>query len=52
MIFYLMTDQPTTCPICGVRTDIISDFWHTNQQYLISECLNIQCKRVILEVED
>jgi hypothetical protein len=52
MIFQLMTDQPTTCPICGVRTDIISDFWHTNQQYLISECLNIQCKHVILEVED
>jgi hypothetical protein len=46
-----MNDQPTTCPICGARTDIISDFHHTNLQLLINECLNTHCKHVFLEVE-
>ncbi len=50
-MFYLMTDQPTTCPICGVRSDIIADLYHTNLQLLINECLNINCKLVFLEVE-
>ena len=51
MIFYLMNDQPTTCSICGVRTDIISDFFHTNLKLQITECLNVQCKHVFLEIE-
>ena len=50
-IFYLMTDQPTTCPICGVRCAIIADLYHTNLHLLITECLNINCKHVFLEVE-
>ncbi|MDB4925881.1 MAG: hypothetical protein JWR23_1937 [Mucilaginibacter sp.] len=50
-MLYLMTDQPTTCPICGTRTDIIATFYHTNAQMQINECLNVNCKYVFLEVE-
>jgi hypothetical protein len=49
--FYLMTDQPTTCPICGVRTEIYGSFIHTNLNMQIIECLNYRCKHVFLEVE-
>ena len=52
MLFHLTTDQPTTCPICGARTDIIGDFWHTKMQYFVSECMDYRCKHVILEAED
>ncbi|MDB5015398.1 MAG: hypothetical protein JWQ84_230 [Mucilaginibacter sp.] len=50
--YYLMTDQPTTCPVCGTRTEIISDFYHTLLQLQINECLNGNCKHVFFEVED
>lgn len=48
---YLMNDQPTTCPICGARSDIISDLYHTNLGLFINECLDIHCKHVFLEVD-
>jgi len=51
MEFYVMNDQPTTCPICSARTDTISDLYHTNLRLLINECLDIECKHVFLEVE-
>ncbi len=51
-MLYLITDQPTTCPTCGTRTDIISNFYHTNLRLFVNECLNINCKHVFLEVED
>jgi len=50
-MFYLITDQPTTCPICGARTDIAGNFYHTNLRLFVNECLNINCKHVFLEVE-
>jgi hypothetical protein len=48
---YYMSDQPTNCPICGARTDIISDLLHTNLKMLVNECLDIHCKHVFLETE-
>jgi hypothetical protein len=48
---YLITDQPSTCPICGIRSEVVSNFYHTNLQLVINECLNINCKLVFLEVE-
>jgi len=47
-----MNDQPTTCPICGARADIISGFFHTLLRLGINECLNANCKHVFLEVEN
>jgi len=51
-MFYLMTDQPTTCPLCGVRSDIIADLYHTNLKLMVNECLNINCKHLFSEVEE
>jgi hypothetical protein len=51
MIYYLVTDQPTTCPICGATTDIIANFFHTSLKLNINECLDSGCKHVFLEVE-
>jgi len=51
-IFYLINDQPTTCPICGARADIISSFLHTLLQMNINECLDNGCKHVFCEVEN
>jgi len=52
MDLYLMTEQPTTCPFCDARTDIIADFYHTNLKLLINECLNKSCGFIFLEVEE
>lgn len=50
-IYYLMNDQPTTCPVCGARTDIVSDFLSGKLQVFVNHCLNNQCKHVFFEVE-
>jgi len=26
---FLMNDQPITCPLCGLRTLVVADFYHT-----------------------
>jgi len=51
-VFHLMHDQPTTCPICGARTDWIGDFYHTNRKMIVHECLANECKYRFLEVDD
>lgn len=35
---YLMGDQPTACPKCGLRTLIVGDFFHTNLKSAIHQC--------------
>lgn len=35
---YLMNDQPTVCPRCGLRTLLIGDFFHTNSTSTIHQC--------------
>jgi hypothetical protein len=50
--FYFMTDQPTTCPICGARTDIIADFSHTLLKMEVNECLDKDCQYLFLEVDN
>ena len=47
--FYLITDQPTTCPICGARTEITGDFYHTLLRMFVNQCGDIKCKHVFLE---
>jgi hypothetical protein len=38
--------------ICGARTEIISDFFHTLKNLGVNECLNDNCKYVFLEVDE
>ncbi|WP_111610197.1 ogr/Delta-like zinc finger family protein [Algoriphagus yeomjeoni] len=40
---FLSSDQPTTCPHCGLRTEIISDQSHTNSQIQIHQCPDTSC---------
>jgi hypothetical protein len=47
-----MNDQPTTCPKCGARTDLLSDLTHTNANVQIEQCLNPGCGYVFLVQED
>ncbi|WP_425290722.1 hypothetical protein [Spirosoma linguale] len=35
---YLISDQPTVCPECGLRTLVIGDFFHTNSKSAIHQC--------------
>jgi len=47
-----MSEQPTQCPICLTRTDLVADFAHTNFKGKIEECLNWECKYLFIEQED
>ena len=40
---YIFSDQPTTCPQCSSRTDLILDFSHTKDKTEIHKCLNNNC---------
>lgn len=37
------TDQPTTCPHCGARTEIIFDLSHIPSRLQIHVCLSQYC---------
>ena len=41
---YIYSDQPTCCPICGVRTEILLDLSHTKDQTQIHKCPNQKCE--------
>lgn len=46
---FLSSDQPTTCPKCGNRTDIINEF-EVSQQH---KCLSKECEfQFILEFDN
>jgi len=40
---YLFSDQPTTCPICGSRTEITLDLFSTPEQTQHHICLSDKC---------
>ena len=41
---YIYADQPTTCPLCGVRSEIVFDMSHTIHQTQIHHCQNEKCQ--------
>ena len=41
---YIYSDQPTTCPICGVRSEAILDLLHTEDAVQVHQCLSEKCK--------
>ena len=49
-VIFTLTDQPTTCPKCGARTDLIIDYSHTNIRGMVEECLG--CGYGFLVVEE
>lgn len=40
---FLASDQPQTCPYCGLRTEILADFSHTESKTQIHQCPNEGC---------
>ena len=49
--FYLLNEQPTTCPICGAKTNWIADFSHTQNKMILHKCLDLNCKYLFAEIE-
>lgn len=48
---FLVSDQPTTCPKCGVRTEILKGFYTSETEEQINICLSPNCRFVFLLVE-
>lgn len=40
---YIYSDQPTVCPICSARTELILDLTHTKEMTQIHRCLFNNC---------
>lgn len=44
---FLYSDQPTTCPKCGSRTEIIFDLSHSINQSQVHQCLTCKSEFVM-----
>jgi ribosomal protein S27AE len=40
---YLFSDQPTTCPKCGLRTEIILDLIESLEKTQLHKCASPNC---------
>lgn len=40
---YTFSDQPTTCPKCGIRTDITLNLFETPEQTQYHKCFSDKC---------
>jgi hypothetical protein len=49
---FAYSDQPTTCPKCGSRSEIILDLSHTKNQVQVHQCLNAKCQNQFVVEED
>jgi hypothetical protein len=43
-LVYIYSDQPTTCPRCGARSEVVLDLSHTNNRTEVHLCLDKYCK--------
>jgi len=49
---FFMIDQPSTCPYCGARCEVLGDFYHTKEKRLVMKCLDGNCAFIFFEDED
>lgn len=49
---YTYSDQPTTCPICGSRSEVTVDFSHTKDKTEVHQCPSASCKYEFVMVAD
>lgn len=49
---YLMGDQPTTCPRCGVRTEMMDYSIGISAKSKYHTCLSNDCKYIFILEED
>ena len=49
---FLSNDQPATCPLCGSRTEILSEFFREEISSEIHICLTKNCRfKFIMEAD-
>jgi len=48
---YIMGDQPTTCPICGARTEIIQELLDSPEKIQYYQCPADNCQYTFTVVE-
>lgn len=49
---FLISDQPTTCPKCGVRTELLISTYNTELEGQINVCLSSMCRFLFLTTEN
>lgn len=49
---YIRNDQPTTCPCCGARTEILLDKFDFPKNTQFHKCLSNNCGFEFIEEED
>jgi len=49
---FIRTDQPTTCPYCGTRTELLFELVDTRSQAQIHKCLSNKCNFLFIEEND
>lgn len=49
---FIYSEQPTTCPKCGLRTKIIYDFPFSKEKKQIHKCSDDQCGFEFVVQED
>ena len=42
--YLYFNDQPTTCPLCSARTNVIMDLSHTKEMTQLHKCLDPKCR--------
>jgi hypothetical protein len=50
--FFLMNDQPVTCPNCGNRTDFFEIIDENNEVIQLHQCPDIECQFKFQMVEN
>ena len=48
----ILSEQPTSCSKCGVRTEIILDLSHTLNKTQVHRCLNTTCQNTFVTEYD
>ena len=41
---FIYSDQPTTCPKCGLRSEIVLDLLHEENSAQVHKCSNNKCE--------
>ncbi len=49
---FLSSEQPVQCPYCGLRSNWLSDFSHTNSKISIHECNNHEYGFLFVVLDD
>ena len=49
---YIMGDQPTTCPLCGARTEIVQELLDASEVIQNHQCPSDNCQYTFTVVEN